>query len=366
MKITSISLGIIGLITFCSQVLAQAPLDVQKGSLEVLSEDFFIPQLDRSRKIWVYLPPSYHSNSQEKYPVLYMHDGQTLFDADYSPTNKEWKIDETLDKLYNEGKIVGVIVVGIESDLKYREGEYLPYVQNGKGGEGKQYSEFVINTLKPYVDATYHTRPGRQFTAVAGASFGGLISLYMAREYNDVFGMSAIFSPMISWNKDGIFQLYSSSTESKSTRNYLVASKQEQGSMLPNLNTMYQLMERYKNPSSKNVLRFANEGQHDENFYSNEFEKAFLWMFNPQAITGFEDFADNENFKVYPNPAASQLNLSFNQKLGKLRINDMMGRVLYQDDAGYTTEKSIDLSFLKPGQYILTTDQGQRKVFIKN
>ena len=127
-------------------------------------EDFYIPQFKRKRNLWIYLPPDYET-SKKTYPVLYMNDGQNLFDAATSAFGTEWEIDDSLEKLFIEKKTDGVIVVGIENGSSHRLTEYTPweFVHDGQTyvGEGNQYVEFLVDTLKPYIDKNYRTKPER-------------------------------------------------------------------------------------------------------------------------------------------------------------------------------------------------------------
>ena len=133
-------------------------------------DSFYMPQLDRYRNVWVYLPPDYN-NSEKRFPVLYMHDGQNLFEDSTSFVG-EWRVDETLDSLQKAGGQVG-IVIGIENDGRYRMDEYMPNVHpKYGGGEGAKYVSFIAETLKPYVDSVYKTKSDAAFTGIGGSSFG--------------------------------------------------------------------------------------------------------------------------------------------------------------------------------------------------
>ena len=162
-------------------------------NVSILSENFYIPQLDKKRRIWIYLPPDYESTSKN-YSVIYMHDGQNLFDESTSFSG-EWEVDETLNKIYKEKKL-GLIVVGIENGGSKRLDEYSPW-KNTKygGGEGDAYVKFIVQTLKPYVDKNYRTYPDSNNTAIIGSSMGGLISYYAALKHPTVFSKSGVFSP---------------------------------------------------------------------------------------------------------------------------------------------------------------------------
>ncbi|MDB4951395.1 MAG: esterase [Gemmatimonadetes bacterium] len=174
------------------------------ASVSVVRESFAMPQLGRTRRVWIYLPPDY-ARSTGRYPVLYMHDGQNVFDAFYGFAG-EWGVDETLDSLHARGDR-GVIVVAVDNGESHRLDEYSPWrnVRYG-GGEGEAYVDFLVKTLKPYVDGRYRTRPGRLDTGVAGSSMGGLISLYAVLKHPDVFGRAMVFSPSL-WFSPAVFDL---------------------------------------------------------------------------------------------------------------------------------------------------------------
>ena len=162
------------------------------GQVRVMDTAFFMPGLNRSRRIWIYLPAGYEK-SKKKYPVMYMHDGQNLFDT-YTSAYGEWGVDESLDSLIKKGK-PACIVVGIDNGPK-RFNEYNPYEFREFGkGEGNLYLEFLVKTLKPFIDRFYRTMPSKENTIIAGSSMGGLISFYAMLQYPDVFGKAGIFSP---------------------------------------------------------------------------------------------------------------------------------------------------------------------------
>ncbi|MBL0181960.1 MAG: alpha/beta hydrolase [Chitinophagaceae bacterium] len=162
------------------------------SNVRIMDTAFLMPQLNRSRKIWVYLPEDY-TKSKKHYPVLYMQDGQNLFDEYTSPFG-EWGVDECLDSLIAKGK-PACIVVGIENGT-HRFNEYNPfYFERFGNGEGDAYLAFLTETLKPYIDKNYRTIPSKENTIIAGSSMGGLISYYAMLKRPDVFGKGGIFSP---------------------------------------------------------------------------------------------------------------------------------------------------------------------------
>jgi predicted alpha/beta superfamily hydrolase len=169
------------------------------ANVKVVDTAFLIPQLNRKRRISIYLPEDY-KRSAKRYPVIYMHDGQNLFD-EYLSSFGEWGVDECLDSLIKKGK-KACIVVGIDN-AERRMNEYNPsYFEKAGEGEGDAYVNFMVQTLKPFIDSSYRTLPGRENTLVAGSSMGGLISYYAILTHPDVFGKAGIFSPAFWTAKD--------------------------------------------------------------------------------------------------------------------------------------------------------------------
>lgn len=163
------------------------------SNVQILSKTFALPQLNTTRKIWLYLPPDY-ATSTKNYPVLYMQDAQNLFDNNTSFSG-EWQVDETLNSLFAAGDY-GAIVVGIDNGGSERLNEYSPWVNTDYGGgKGEDYMDFMANTLKPYIDANYRTRPEPSMNALIGSSMGAIISTFGACEYPEAFQKVGSFSP---------------------------------------------------------------------------------------------------------------------------------------------------------------------------
>jgi predicted alpha/beta superfamily hydrolase len=157
------------------------------------------PQLGNARDLLVYLPPSYH-DGDHRYPVIYMHDGQNLFDPATSFAG-EWQVDQTLEQAASEEGLE-VIVVAIPNMGAERSNEYSPFLDpKHGGGKGELYLRFLVETVKPIIDADFRTRAERASTGVAGSSMGGVISLYAFFRYRHVFGFAGIMSPAL-WFAD--------------------------------------------------------------------------------------------------------------------------------------------------------------------
>lgn len=173
------------------------PVSTASPNVHLLDSAFYMPQLDRYRTVWVYLPADY-ATSGERYPVLYMHDGQHLFDEATSQGRigpVEWGVDEVLDTA--KAKCI-VVAINHQADYADRVPEfyYRPNEEHPRV-EGPDYLAFIVETLKPYIDGRYRTLPGPASTGLAGSSLGGLITLYAGVAYPEVFGSLGVFSPSI-------------------------------------------------------------------------------------------------------------------------------------------------------------------------
>ncbi len=162
------------------------------GTLKVLSS-VWSPQLNNHRDILVYLPPSYDATVRP-YPVIYMHDGQNLFDRATSFGGQEWQVDETMEDLSREG--LEAIVVGIPHMGASRVQEYNPF-PDFRDGQGELYLDFITDILKPMIDRDFRTQPEREHTGLIGSSMGGLISLYGFFHRPQTFGFAGVMSPAL-------------------------------------------------------------------------------------------------------------------------------------------------------------------------
>jgi predicted alpha/beta superfamily hydrolase len=177
------------------------PFFQSRAGTLVKVHNFNSPQLGNSRTLRIYLPPSYSQNPLKRYPVLYMHDGQNLFEAATAFGGIEWRVDETADHLMNTGQMDESIVVGIDNTGANRIYEYTPCCDPTYGGGGANlYERFILETVKPYVDQSYRTLPGNRNTAVMGSSLGGLVSFYIGRRHPEVFSKLAALSSSFWWN----------------------------------------------------------------------------------------------------------------------------------------------------------------------
>ena len=158
--------------------------------------------LDVEHDVLVYLPPGYDDEPKRRYPVLYLQDGQNLFDA--APAfSQEWQVDETAQRLIEAGEIEPLVIVGVSNAGPARIDEYTPTRdrKHRAGGGGSRYGRFLVEELKPFVDATYRTRPGAADTGLGGSSLGGLLTMYLALQYGGIFWRLAVLSPSVWWDE---------------------------------------------------------------------------------------------------------------------------------------------------------------------
>jgi len=251
------------------------------GDVRVLADSFRMPQLgERPRRVWLYLPPDYAS-SQRRYPVLYLQDGQNVFD-EATAYSGEWGVDETLGQLAAHKDVPPCIVVAVDNGGEHRLDEYSPWpnAELHKGGEGAAYTDFLARTLKPYIDRHYRTQSDAAHTGIAGSSMGGLIALYAGLKYPAIFGRVGVFSPSVWFAKDSLLRYeHQHRPVPVASRFYFVAGPAESETMLP-------LMAQARNellargvPATHLTLRAPADGQHAEWFWRREFGAAYRWLF---------------------------------------------------------------------------------------
>ncbi len=249
------------------------PIHTASPQVQVLKDSFYMPQLNRYKAIWVYLPKSYTISPQKRYPVLYMQDGQNLFDKVRS-AHGEWQIDEMVDSITANG-LYESIIVGIDNDAEKRINEYNPYSNERFGtGEGDAYLSFIVHTLKPFVDSTFRTLADDAHTAIGGSSMGALISFYALIKYPNTFGCAGIFSPSF-WIAP---QIKNEAAQTKLPANalfYFYAGEMESDEMLPDMLSVLKLIDD-KN-CCKTFLLTNALGQHKESYWRAPFADFYSW-----------------------------------------------------------------------------------------
>lgn len=248
-----------------------------KPIIRIIEEDYEMPQLDRRRRISALLPADYES-SDRHYPVLYLHDGQNLFD-EYAPYGN-WAIDHSLAKLKKEG-FKDVIIIAVDHGEKDRISEYSPFPSERFGtGQGLLYLQFLRNTLKPYVDRTFRVLTDAENTGIGGSSMGGLISLFAGFRKPDIFSKLMIFSPSL-WIAPRMYQM-AANFKPKGTAIYLYAGAKESKEHLPNINLLKGTLEKreFNEEQFKMNVVIHPEGTHSEHYWKSEFPTALKWLYS--------------------------------------------------------------------------------------
>lgn len=179
--------------------------------------------LDQDRDVIIYLPPGYGDEDWRRYPVLYLHDGQNLFDSATAFAGVEWGVDETAERLIRKGALDPLIIVGIYNTGEHRIDEYTPTVdaRQKRGGKADQYGQFIVEELKPFIDRRYRTMAGPEYTGLGGSSLGGLVTLYLGLRYPYVFSKLMVMSPSVWWDNGFILRYAHALRAKPSTRIWL-------------------------------------------------------------------------------------------------------------------------------------------------
>jgi predicted alpha/beta superfamily hydrolase len=265
------------------QFPAKARVSTTGKNVSVVDTAFFIPQLNRKRRVWIYLPENYDTAPKGyRWPVLYMHDGQNVFE-DATSFAGEWGVDEFLDT----AMVQSSIVVAVDNGGNKRLSEYCPYNISLKGtglskadsmyqGEGSLYVDFLVKTLKPYIDKRYRTRKDSRNTIIAGSSMGGLISLYAVLRYPKVFGSVGVFSPAF-WVAPQIYDAIKTRGKKVKAKIYFYAGKQEGEAMVPDMLKVMEEMMKVSKALITTVIR--DNGKHNEVTWRKEFPLFYNWVF---------------------------------------------------------------------------------------
>ncbi len=249
------------------------PVDKVTGNL-IIHKNVHSPQLENFRTVLVWLPPSYNVNSSKKYPVLYLHDGQNVFTSGLSLSGEEWKLDETVTELISQEKMKEIIMVAAYHG-ENRTAEYSPKHQ------GNDYADFLINTIKPWIDQQYRTNPTKENTAVLGSSMGGIISFHLGWEYSNIYSMAGCLSPAFLVDRNEIVKRIKKSKDKPDTKFTIQNGTEElEAQFQPAINKMVKYLNKkgYKEDSDY-LYRIYDGAYHTESSWAAQVKDTLLFFF---------------------------------------------------------------------------------------
>ena len=231
---------------------------VRRGTIQIISFESAI--LGNKRDLTIYLPPGYDERGG-RYPVLYMQDGQNLFDARRAFGGNPWRLGEAVDEAVGRFAVEPLIIVGIDNTGSARVDEYTPTRDEQRGGgRAGDYARMVIEEIKPLIDRTYRTRPDPENTAIGGSSLGGLVALYLVLRHPEVFRRAAVMSPSVWWNGRAILSEVDRLGDGPRPRIWLDIGGREGRDAVTDVRTLHQ--------------RMLAKGWNEKNFHYHEEKKA--------------------------------------------------------------------------------------------
>jgi len=275
--------GLAALIAMPSIAFGQTESSTRSATVTILDAAMVMPSLGRTRRIWLYLPPDYQ-DSRRRYPVIYMQDGQNLFDRATSYAG-EWQVDETLNRLAAAGD-PGAIVVGIDNGGENRTAEYHPVLPwSGLPGQADAYLAFLTDTLKPLIDRRFRTKRDRVHTLIMGASSGATLALYAGIMRPDIFGRVGAFSTPL-WLNPRLDQLARMKRSyRRGARVFLVSGRDERvgdepkGIFAKDQPAMVEALTEVGYKPERDIRsRIVEDGTHSERFWASEFEGAYRFL----------------------------------------------------------------------------------------
>ncbi len=253
-------------------LLPQKPEHAIRGTVEY-HRQLWGEGLNHARDIIVWLPPSYSKNLKKHFPVLYMHDGQNIFDPSTAFGGYDWRVDEVADSLMKLKQIEEIIIVGI-----YNSPDRLPEYSDSPLGEA--YLNFVTNVLKPKIDSTYRTKRGKEHTGIMGSSLGGLSSMLFVWKRPDVFGMAGCISSSF-WYDDErtLREVREFSGHKKNIRIYLDCGGREK-ELISGYKRMVEILKQKGYTKGKDLeYTLDTKGTHNEYYWAKRVWRPLMFMY---------------------------------------------------------------------------------------
>jgi predicted alpha/beta superfamily hydrolase len=252
------------------------------GRLEKIQQ-FPSKFLTKKRDVIVYLPGIYDKRPDMRFPVLYLEDGQNLFDPNTSFIHgMYWHIGETADRAIANAIVAPVIIVGIYNTDK-RMNEYTP-TRDKKlgGGRADKYGRMLVTELKPFIEKKYRTLSGPQHTGLGGSSLGGLLTVYLGIKYQQFFGKLAVLSPSVWWNQRAILDFVAQSRIKSRARIWLDVGTKEDAHTVANVTALHDLLVRlgWRDGTDLHFQIFQG-AQHNEDAWAQRVEPFLQYLFPP-------------------------------------------------------------------------------------
>jgi predicted alpha/beta superfamily hydrolase len=246
---------------------------VEEITIEILTKE-------RPRNLYIYIPDEIKQHPEQTYPVLYMFDGHNLFFDEHATYGKSWGLKEFL-----ENNHVPIVVVAVECNHvgTGRLDEYSPYPARTEFGEvkglGSIYMDWLVTELKPHIDQNYPVIPEREYTFIAGSSMGGLMSLYAAVEYSDIFSKAACLSPSVWLGSHKLLSMIQRAGTNPNTSVYMDIGSEE---LKKNPILLYRLLDVEDALKRKDIpvrFRIVEDGTHSEASWEKQLPVVFEFLF---------------------------------------------------------------------------------------
>jgi len=249
-------------------------------------EQFASSLVDEKHDFVVYVPPTYNLERDRMFPVLFMQDGQNLFDPETSfMKGNYWHLGETADELILAGKIEPLVMVGIYNTGEHRIDEYTPLEDRRLGGgRADAYGQMLVEELRPFVAQKYRVIVSGADCGMGGSSLGGLVSMYLGLRYPHIFGKLAIMSPSVWWRNRTILKTVSQLRHNTGQRVWLDIGTNESKRALPDVQLLKQALERKGWSQGENLGYMEAEGaDHSEGAWAQRVAPMLQFLFPRQS-----------------------------------------------------------------------------------